>query len=152
MSEEEKRAFMDAFTKEDANYLVAFCVTGGVFSEGIDLWGDRLIGAVVVGITLPSLSFEREAMSAYFENKYESGKEYAYIYPGFNKVLQAGGRVIRREGDRGVVVLVDDRFADPIYKKGIPSLWRGVKYIGDAKQLREMLDRFWRDGEEITPC
>ena len=152
MSEEEKQAFMDAFTKEDANYLVAFCVTGGVFSEGIDLWGNRLIGAVVVGITLPSLSFEREAMSAYFENKYESGKEYAYVYPGFNKVLQAGGRVIRREDDRGVIVLVDDRFADPIYKKGIPSLWRGVKYIGDAKELREMLDRFWRNGEEITPC
>ncbi len=152
MSEEEKRAFMDAFSKEDANYLVAFCVTGGVFSEGIDLWGDRLIGAVVVGITLPSLSFEREAMSVYFENKYESGKEYAYVYPGFNKVLQAGGRVIRREGDRGVIVLVDDRFADPIYKKGIPSLWRGVKYIADARELRESLDRFWRDGEEITPC
>ena len=152
MSEEDKQAFMDAFTKGDASYLVAFCVTGGVFSEGIDLWGERLIGAVVVGITLPSLSFEREAMSAYFEGKYESGKEYAYVYPGFNKVLQAGGRVIRREGDRGVVVLVDDRFADPIYKKGIPSLWRGVRYISEAKELREYLDRFWRDGEESEPC
>lgn len=152
MRNEEREAFISAFNKEDENYLVAFCVTGGVFSEGIDLWGERLIGAIVVGITLPSLSFEREAMCAYFEGKYESGKEYAYIYPGFNKVLQAGGRVIRREGDRGVVVLVDDRFADPIYKKGIPSLWRGVKYIQDAKALREYLDRFWRDGEDEPPC
>ncbi len=145
MNEDEKRAFMDAFAEETPSYLVAFCVTGGVFSEGIDLFGEMLIGAVVVGITLPSLSFEREAMQAYFEEKYESGKEYAYVYPGFNKVLQAAGRVIRREGDRGVIVLIDDRFADPLYKKGIPSLWSGLKYVADAKSLRALFDRFWQE-------
>ena len=147
MREDEKRAFMDAFAEQDPNYLVAFCVTGGIFSEGIDLWGERLIGAIVVGVTLPSLSFEREAMQAYYEEKFESGKQYAYVYPGFNKVLQAAGRVIRREGDRGVIVLIDDRFADPLYKKGIPNLWRGLKFVSDPKALRALFDRFWADGE-----
>ena len=145
MSEDEKRAFMDAFAEQDPNYLVAFCVTGGIFSEGIDLWGERLIGAIVVGVTLPSLSFEREAMQAYYEEKFESGKQYAYVYPGFNKVLQAAGRVIRREGDRGVIVLIDDRFSDPVYKKGIPSLWRGLKFVSDPKALRALFDRFWAE-------
>lgn len=143
MSAKEKREFMDAFARADGSYLIAFCVTGGIFSEGIDLFGDRLIGTVVVGVTLPQLSFEREAMQAYFAAKYEMGKEYAYVYPGLNKVLQAAGRVIRREDDYGVIVLIDDRFADPLYKKSIPELWHGLKFVGDAKGLRMLLDRFW---------
>ena len=84
-------------------------------------------------------------MQAYYEEKFESGKQYAYVYPGFNKVLQAAGRVIRREGDRGVIVLIDDRFSDPVYKKGIPSLWRGLKFVSDPKALRALFDRFWAE-------
>ena len=148
MSAKEKREFMDAFARADGTYLIAFCVTGGIFSEGIDLFGDRLIGTVVVGVTLPQLSFEREAMQAYFAAKYEMGKEYAYVYPGLNKVLQAAGRVIRREDDYGVIVLIDDRFADPLYKKSIPELWHGLKFVGDAKGLRMLLDRFWSSVDE----
>lgn len=148
MSAKEKREFMDAFARADGSYLIAFCVTGGIFSEGIDLFGDRLIGTVVVGVTLPQLSFEREAMQAYFAAKYEMGKEYAYVYPGLNKVLQAAGRVIRREDDYGVIVLIDDRFADPLYKKSIPELWHGLKFVGDAKGLRMLLDRFWSSVDE----
>ena len=91
------------------------------------------------------ISFEREATKAYYEEKYEEGMQFAYIYPGINRVLQAGGRVIRREDDYGVLVLIDDRFDDPIYKKTMPSLWRGMKFISDAKTLREELDAFWRD-------
>ena len=91
----------------------------------------------------------KKAWHDYFvEEKYEAGKQYAYIYPGMNRVLQAAGRVIRREDDRGVIVLIDDRFDDPIYKKSIPSLWRGMEYVGDAKELNERLKEFWRGVDE----
>ncbi len=144
MTDSERNAFLNEFKEESPNYLVGFCVMGGIYSEGIDLVGDSLIGAVVVGIGMPSLSYEREAIAEYFEEKYESGKQYAYVYPGMNRVFQAAGRVIRREDDRGVIVLIDDRFRDPIYKKSIPSLWKGMGYISDAKVLKERLDNFWK--------
>ena len=145
MTAAEKDEFLAAFKKEDSSYLIAFCVMGGIYSEGIDLAGDELIGAVIVGIGMPALSFEREAIAAYYEEKYEEGKQYAYIYPGMNRVFQAAGRVIRREDDRGVIVLIDDRFDDPIYKKSLPKLWEGVSFIGSAKELREELDLFWSE-------
>lgn len=143
MSFSEKEEFLAAFSRDSGSYLVGFCVMGGIYSEGIDLVGDSLIGAVVVGIGIPSLSYEREIMAEYFEEKYESGKQYAYVYPGMNRVFQAAGRVIRREDDRGVIVLIDDRFADPIYKKSIPTLWEGMQYVSDAKDLKLELDKFW---------
>lgn len=143
MTGREREAFLGAFESGEDGYLVAFCVMGGIYSEGIDLAGDSLIGAVVVGIGMPSLSYEREAMSAYFEDKYEQGKQYAYVYPGMSRVFQAAGRVIRREDDRGVIVLIDDRFADPIYKKSIPDLWHDMRYIDSAKALKERLEKFW---------
>lgn len=143
MTAKEKVEFLEEFKKENDNYLIAFCVMGGIYSEGIDLAGDSLIGAVIVGIGMPALSYEREAIAAYYEEKYEEGKQYAYIYPGMNRVFQAAGRVIRREDDRGVIVLIDDRFDDPLYKKSLPKLWEGVRFIGDAKALREELDEFW---------
>ena len=145
MSAKEKSDFLAAFSTDSGTYLVGFCVMGGIYSEGIDLAGDSLIGAVVIGIGMPSLSYEREAIAEYFEEKYEAGKQYAYIYPGMNRVFQAAGRVIRRENDRGVIVLIDDRFADPIYKKSIPNLWEGMQYVQDAKDLRAELDKFWAE-------
>ena len=145
MTTDEKERFLAEFSRNEGSYLVGFCVMGGIYSEGIDLAGDSLIGAIVVGIGIPSLSYEREVIAAYFEEKYESGKQYAYIYPGMNKVFQAAGRVIRREDDRGVIVLIDDRFADPIYKKSIPNLWKGMQYVSDAKALKEELDKFWAE-------
>lgn len=148
MSQKEKVNFLSEFSKDDKSYLIGFCVMGSIYSEGIDLSGDSLIGAVVVGIGMPGISYEREAMRAYYDEKYEEGKQFAYIYPGMNRVLQAAGRVIRREEDRGVIVLVDDRFDDPIYKKIIPTLWRGMKFVGDAKQLRSSLDQFWKSVDE----
>lgn len=147
-TEEDTDAFFAAFRDPDPSYLVAFCVTGGVYSEGIDLAGDSLIGAVIVGTGMPAVSYERESMCAYFDEKYEAGKAYAYVFPGMNRVLQAGGRVIRREEDRGVIVLIDDRFADPLYKKSIPALWRGLKFVGDAKGLKMLLDKFWAENKD----
>ena len=145
MTEADKENFLLEFKKEDESYLVAFCVMGGIYSEGIDLAGESLIGAIIVGIGIPSLSYEREAIAAYYEEKYESGKEYAYIYPGMNRVFQAAGRVIRREDDRGIIVLIDDRFDDPIYKKSLPGLWEGVKFIDTPRQLKEEVEAFWKE-------
>ena len=147
MTQKEKAEFLSEFEKESHSYLVGFAVMGGIYSEGIDLYGDRLIGAVVVGIGLPGLSYEREAMCAYYDEKFEEGRQFAYIYPGMNRVLQAAGRVIRREDDKGVVVLIDDRFSDPLYKKIVPKLWDEMQFIGDAKELKEELEAFWQDGE-----
>jgi Rad3-related DNA helicase len=144
----EKAAFLEEFSKKDSSYLIGFCVMGGIYSEGVDLAGDSLIGAVVVGLGLPTLSYEREAIAAYYQEKYDEGREFAYIYPGMNRVLQAGGRVIRREDDRGVIVLVDDRFDDPIYKKLIPKLWQKVKFINSPLLLREELDKFWLEDKK----
>ncbi|MBR5242239.1 MAG: DEAD/DEAH box helicase [Clostridia bacterium] len=148
MTAAQKAEFIAEFKNNRSSYLVGFCVMGGIYSEGIDLSGDSLIGAVVVGIGMPALSYEREAIAAYFGEKYEMGKEYAYVYPGINRVLQAAGRVIRTEDDRGVIVLIDDRFDDPLWRKSTPRLWRGLKYIGDAKTLVKEIEDFWQSVEE----
>ena len=120
---------------------------GGIYSEGIDLVGKRLIGAVVVGVGLPQLSDEREAIRAYFDENNEEGRGFAYVYPGMNRVLQAAGRVIRTESDRGVVLLIDDRFASPEYRHLIPPHWHGLRYVGSSRDLAHLLDVFWH-GEE----
>ena len=145
MSKKEKEDFLKEFQKDDKSYLVGFSVLGGIYSEGVDFAGESLIGAIIVGIGIPQLSYEREAMSAYYQDRFEEGKEFAYIYPGINKVFQAAGRVIRTENDRGVIVLIDDRFDDPLYKKVIPKLWSDMEFIGDAKELRARLDEFWKE-------
>ncbi len=145
MTRKEKEDFLEQFKKEDKSYLVGFSVLGGIYSEGVDFAGESLIGAVIVGIGIPQLSYEREAISAYYQDKLEEGKEFAYVYPGINKVLQAAGRVIRSETDRGAIVLIDDRFDDPIYKKVMPRLWSGMQFIKDPKELKARLDEFWRD-------
>lgn len=143
MSAAERAAFLAAFDEHSKSALVGFCVMGGIYSEGIDLVGRRLIGAVVVGVGLPTLSDEREAIRAYFDEKNESGRAYAYVYPGMNRVLQAAGRVIRTDEDRGVVLLIDDRFGEPEYRTLIPAHWHGLHYVGDGEALTRLLGRFW---------
>lgn len=145
MTDKEKADFLAAFEEDNPSYLIGFCVMGGIYSEGVDLVGKSLIGAIVVGIGMPQLSYERECLAEYYDDKFDAGKLYAYIYPGMNRVLQAAGRVIRSENDRGVIVLIDDRFADPIYKKTVPDLWRGMEYVPDAKSLNERIKKFWAD-------
>ena len=145
MTAREKSDFLAEFEKEDGSYLIAFCVMGGSFSEGVDLVGERLIGSVVVGVGIPSLSYEREAIAAYYDERFDEGKQYAYIYPGMNRVFQSAGRVIRSETDRGIIVLIDDRFDDPLYKKSLPDLWSGVKFISGATELKDELVKFWQN-------
>ena len=128
ISEEERGAFLEKF--EPGNPPVtAFCVLGGVFSEGIDLTGERLIGAVIVGVGLPKLSPNQDIIRAYFDKLNGMGYEYAYQYPGMNKVLQAAGRVIRTETDTGVALLIDERYASPRYKRLFPEHWSHARYV-----------------------
>ena len=118
LSEEERDEFLNRF-KEDSNIL-AFCVIGGVFSEGIDLPGKRLIGSIIVGVGFPKISNEGDIIRDYYKEK---GFDYAYIYPGINKVMQAVGRVIRTETDKGRVLLIDDRYYTLKYRLLLPREW-----------------------------
>lgn len=144
MGHRDRDEFLAEF-QDDGKLRVGFCVIGGSFSEGIDLAGDRLIGAIVVGVGLPSLSNERNIMRDYYEEKCGRGYDYAYTYQGMNSVLQAVGRVIRRESDRGVAVLIDDRYAEPKYRELFPKEWRDVKYAGNALALAEITREFWKN-------
>lgn len=141
----DREQFLRVFESQKYPHLVGFCVLGGMFSEGIDLRGDSLIGAIVVGTGLPGLSPERNLMAEYYQNHTENGQEFAYIYPGMNKVLQAAGRVIRSETDRGVVVLIDDRYNEPGTKLLFPAHWQHLRYTADPYSLGHMLDGFWKD-------
>ena len=144
MSETAKREFLDSFDTKKKGTLVGFCVLGGSFSEGIDLRGERLIGALIVGVGLPTISSELNIIKEHFDNTRESGYAYAYTYPGMIKVMQAAGRVIRSEDERGVVLLIDDRFASLEYKTIMPEYWRHIKYIGNAKDLLREITEFWK--------
>ena len=145
MSRAQHAEFIESFKDDENKMRIGFCVLGGSFSEGVDLPGNRLIGSIIVGVGLPGFSSERNIMRDYFENRYENGFEYAYTYPGMNNVLQAAGRVIRREEDRGIVVLIDDRYAEPTYRKLFPKHWSHLVYAGDAASLAEITKRFWAE-------
>ena len=148
MSEASRREFLDAFRASTRTALLGFCVLGGIYSEGIDLVGDRLIGSVIVGVGLTKPTDESEVVREYYDNKYEAGKEYAYIFPGFNRVLQAAGRVIRTETDKGVVVFIDERYAEPMYKMLMPENLRKAKFVGDSHSLERVIDIFWKEQTE----
>ncbi|MCM3121850.1 MULTISPECIES: ATP-dependent DNA helicase [unclassified Mesobacillus] len=124
MNEEERAAFLESFTADNQGSLVGFAVLGGVFSEGIDLKGDRLNGVVVVGVGLPQIGFERDLISKHFAAIGKNGYDYAYVFPGMNKVLQAGGRLIRSEDDTGRIVLIDDRYLHNKYQALLPDAWK----------------------------
>lgn len=144
MSEKAKKDFLDSFDEKKEGTLVGFCVMGGSFAEGIDLRGERLIGAMIVGVGLPTISSELNIIKEHFDKTRENGYAYAYTYPGMNKVLQAAGRVIRSDDERGVVLLVDDRFATPEYKLITPEYWNHMKYLTTAKDLLDTVTKFWK--------
>ncbi|WP_428911767.1 ATP-dependent DNA helicase [Niallia sp. Krafla_26] len=124
MTEEEREAFLAAFQPNSKDTLLGFAVLGGIFSEGIDLIGDRLNGVIVVGVGLPQIGFERNLIKDYFNKQGKNGYHYAYVFPGMNKVLQAGGRLIRSEKDHGTIVLIDDRFLQQPYRQLLPETWK----------------------------
>ncbi|RFU66475.1 ATP-dependent DNA helicase [Peribacillus saganii] len=123
-TEQDRETFLGSFSEGRNGLLLGFAVMGGIFSEGIDLKGDRLNGVVIIGVGLPQLSFERDIIKNYFQKYGKNGYDYAYVFPGINKVLQAGGRLIRSETDAGKIFLVDDRFLTSRYIRMLPENWR----------------------------
>lgn len=143
MGEHEREEFLREFDRDRENSLVGFCVMGGVFSEGIDLTADRLIGAVIVGTGLPQVCNDREILKEYFGARGMRGFDYAYLYPGINKVLQSAGRVIRTETDRGVILLLDERFSQRQYRDSFPREWANCQ-ICNAFTVESYIEAFWK--------
>ena len=146
MGEAEKTEFLEEFEKERSHSLAAFCVMGGVFSEGIDLKEERLIGVIVVGTGLPMVCVEQEVLKGYFDETEEKGFDFSYQYPGMNKVLQAAGRVIRTPGDRGVILLLDDRFLRRDHLELFPREWEHFQVVNRGNAAR-CLEDFWNGRE-----
>ncbi len=143
-SEEDREGFLSSFCDEPSETLLGFCVLGGIYSEGIDLKGKRLSGAVIVGTGIPQIHPEQDILREYYEEYNHMGYEYAYTYPGMNKVLQAAGRVIRSETDKGFILLIDDRFLSGAYQALYPAHWQGMKRFFQNKALSEDLKKFWK--------
>ena len=129
MSEPEREEFLASFETRQEDSLVGFAVLGGIFSEGIDLKGDRLTGVIVIGVGLPQIGAERNLIKDYYNQNGKNGYDYAYVFPGMNKVLQAGGRLIRTEEDKGILVLMEDRFLSDKYQRLFPYEWQHYKIL-----------------------
>ena len=143
MNEQEREAFLEVFQMEADRTLIGFCVLGGIFSEGIDLKNDRLIGAIIVGTGIPQVCHERELLKEHFNQNRESGFDYSYRYPGMNKVLQAAGRVIRTVEDIGVVALLDERFLQYAYQKLFPREWESYQIV-TIDDVGRQVEEFWK--------
>lgn len=142
MNEREREEFLEEFQEQKKETLLGFCIMGGIFSEGIDLMGDRLIGAAVVGTGLPQVNLERELLKQYYDKKGECGFDHAYRYPGMNKVLQAAGRVIRTKEDVGTILLMDERFLNPDYRMLFPAEWEDAA-VCRLGNVDHHLKQFW---------
>ena len=130
------------FNETPKETFTAFAVMGGIFSEGIDLTGDKLTGVIIIGTGLPSPSVERNAVSQYFNENDESGFNYSFFYPGMNRVFQAMGRVIRTETDRGFALLIDDRFLHEETRETFPPFWQDIKTVSDPKDIYKKIKEF----------
>lgn len=142
MGEKEREEFLEAFGRERSDSLVGFCVMGGIFAEGIDLKHEQLIGAIVVGTGLPQISNEREILKKYYDRREGSGFDYAFRYPGMNKVMQSAGRVIRTGEDKGVILLLDQRFLQADYQQLFPREWADYK-VCSQETVGRYLEEFW---------
>jgi DNA excision repair protein ERCC-2 len=143
-SDKERLQIIEEFKTESLHSRVGFFVMGGVFSEGIDLIGDALNGVIIVGVGLPMICDENNILKEHFQNVYNQGFEYAYMYPGFNKVVQAVGRVIRSDTDRGIAILLDERFNFSNYKQIMPSHWSNKKIISSSYVLKKEIESFYK--------
>lgn len=139
MSEKDREEFLAEFENNGNDVLLGFCVLGGLFSEGIDLKKDSLIGSIIVGTGLPSISTENSILKTFYDERENKGYEYAYVYPGMNKVLQAAGRVIRTDEDTGVIALLDDRFLWERYVSLFPKEWK----ITILSTLKMLMKKYW---------
>lgn len=144
MTESDKEIFLQDFEQERAHSYLALCVLGGFFSEGIDLTEERLIGTAIVGTGLPMVCAEQAVLKNYFQDMEGRGFDYAYLYPGMNKVMQAAGRVIRTVRDKGVILLLDERFMKPEYQELFPREWDRYAPV-TIKNVEEWLKHFWQN-------
>lgn len=150
MTEAERETFLRKFTgkgpggaQSAPRTLIGFCVMGSFFGEGIDLRGESLIGVIVVGTALPQVGTEREILKNYFDRRGMDGFFYSYTCPGMAKVLQAAGRVIRTEEDRGVILLIDERFSRRTYREMFPREWSDAEYV-TLDNIVPRLEQFWK--------
>jgi DNA excision repair protein ERCC-2 len=144
MDDAERARFLDHFSTQNDQTTVGFAVMGGIFGEGIDLVGERLDGAVIVGVGLPAICPERDLIRRYFDRQ-GAGFDFAYRFPGINRVLQAAGRVIRTDQDRGALLLVDQRFGRTTYRGLLPDQW-AMTVAESKRQMENQLKRFWSSG------
>lgn len=144
MLEGDKEEFLRKFEGEKP--VIGCCVLGGMFSEGIDLTGDKLIGALIVGTGLPKITGERNLLRDYYEERGEDGFSYAYLYPGMNKVLQGAGRVIRTASDEGIILLLDDRFLREDYQEMFPREWSTYRVV-NKNNVKQTILEFWKSRE-----
>lgn len=143
-TDQEHQDFLKAFQAHPQQTLVGFAVLGGAFAEGIDLRGDRLSGVAIISVGLPGLSLTNDLLQQHYQAKNQQGFAYAYQLPGFNKVLQAAGRLIRSETDRGIILLIDARFATPRYHQLFPAHWQNIQIVNSQKALQQQLQYFWQ--------
>ena len=144
MNDEQKQAYLKQFEEMDGLH-VAFCVLGGMFAEGIDLKGDRLIGAIIIGVGLPKLHPQLDLIKAHFDEINQMGYAYAYQFPGMNKVLQAAGRVIRSLSDKGMVAFIDERFTTRFYRNLLPIQYAHYEIINEPQRVYTVLSSFWQE-------
>ena len=148
MTADKRDEYLSQFVNNPKETLVAFALCGGIFSEGVDLTGDRLSGAVIVGTGLPGLSFERDMLKEHFDKTVGEGLgyNYAYTYTGLNRVYQAGGRVIRTKDDKGFVILADDRYGKISHRRTFPTAWKNdVKMLLSPSALEKTIKDFWQN-------
>lgn len=147
MAEDAREAFLARFSEENRQTLLGMCVLGGVFAEGIDLAGNRLIGSIIVGVGLPQVNAVQDALRDYYQQHLGAGFDYAYRYPGMNKVLQAAGRVIRTGKDRGMVLLIDSRYGQYAYRQLFPAHWLHCRTVHSAEEAARELAAFWMQAD-----
>ena len=144
MEDKDKNKFLSYFEVDPTKTTVGFAVLGGIFSEGIDFYSDKLIGAIVVGVGLPQISFERDLIKEHFDTEEINGYEYAYVNPGITKIIQAAGRVIRSENDKGIIVFIDDRFKQFKYRNILQKQYKNNQYVTNERQIEFLLEQFWK--------
>ncbi len=148
MTGESRSEFLNEFTYESNK--VGFLVLGGIFSEGVDLIGDRLIGSMIISVGMPGVSKERDLIKYHFDKEGYNGFDYSYTYPGLNKVFQAAGRVIRGEEDRGIIYLLDDRYSWQKYMNLFPKHWTNQVMVNNKQEFKDFINKFWSIDEEKT--
>lgn len=148
MSEDKKEIFLKNFNKKNNCAYIGFCILGSHFSEGVDLTNDKLIGVIVVGVGMPQVGIDRNIIKKHFDNKGYNGFDYAYTYPGMIKVLQASGRCIRTDSDKGVIMLIDNRYSQAKYKKIFPREWYPNKVARKSEDIGIICKNFWENMKE----